>query len=87
MASVKTRKVRGRAQVHSRQVTDMTPDELRLLIETLIDHKFALGHPVVKRPITAAMRRRAISAAGRFRSGQSNVSVQHDEDLVASYSQ
>jgi hypothetical protein len=87
MASVKTRKVRGRAQAHSRRVKDMTSDELRTLIETLIDHKFTIERLGTQRPITAEMRRRAISAAGRFRSGQADVSIRHDDHLIASYSQ
>jgi|YNPNPStandDraft_1061719.scaffolds.fasta_scaffold420066_1 hypothetical protein len=69
----------------SRRVKDMTLDELRALIEMLIDRRLE-ENMTPRRPITATMRRRAIAAAGRFRSGCSNISNQHDEYLVASYS-
>ncbi|MBM3127842.1 MAG: hypothetical protein FJ009_04305 [Chloroflexi bacterium] len=66
-------------RLRPRRVADMTPDELCALIEKMIDRKLANGSPAQpKSKITPAMRQRAISAAGRFRSGRADVSRQHD---------
>ncbi len=80
--ATKSKKPRARP----RRVMDMTTDELRALIETLIDRKLANEH-IAKRSITPTMRQRAIAAVGRFRSGYSNISQQHDEHLSASFLQ
>jgi hypothetical protein len=79
--ATKPKKTRARP----RRVMDMTPDELRALIETLIDRKLANGGVTSKLSVTPAMRQRAISAAGRFCSGHSEISQRHDEHLSASY--
>jgi hypothetical protein len=67
----------------------MTAKELRTMIETLLDQKLAPFSPLPTRTlehtVTAAMRRRAASAAGRFHSGHPDISVNHDEYLTASY--
>lgn len=78
--ATKTKKMRAR----SRRVADMTTDELRALIETLIERKIGNGNRT-KRVITPTMRQRAISATGRFRSGSSDISRQHDEHLSAGF--
>lgn len=71
---------------HPRRVAEMTTDELRAMIEKMIDRKLGNGNAIQpKNQITPAMRQRAISAAGRFRSGRSDVSRQHDDHLTASY--
>ncbi len=85
MALTKQKKKRARPTVRSRRVGDMTTAELRAMIEALIDRKLVKTSAVSPRPtITAPMKRRAISAAGLYRSGHSDISSQHDDYLSAS---
>lgn len=85
--ALKQKKKRTVTTQRSRRVGDMTTGELRALIEGLIDHKLARGNaePLSERAITASMRQRAISAAGRFHSGHSDISIHHDDHLCTSY--
>ena len=87
MASTVTRK-RLRATAKTR-VADMTTDELRAMIEKLIDRKLARLTPASNQTpelrITTQMRQRALSAVGRFHSGHRDISANHDEYLTTSY--
>lgn len=86
--SQKSRRTRTAIQ-RTRKVANMTPDELRAMIETLIDHKLTTINPTPapspEQAVTAQMRQRAISAAGRFRSGHPDISANHDDYLTTSY--
>jgi hypothetical protein len=70
-------------------VVDLTADELRAMIEQLIEHKLAEFRPWPTRSkenmVTAQMRQRAASAAGRFHSGLSDISGKHDDYLLTAY--
>ena len=82
---------RKRASTVSRPhpIANMTTDELRALVEAMIDRKLAKFNrtrtPLPSRAITARMRQRAVSAAGRFHSGHADISAHHDDYLAASY--
>ncbi len=73
----------------TRKMVELTAEELRSLIENLIDRKLASHLTTPARPlkhtITAPMRQRALSAAGRFRSGYPDLSTRHDEYLSEDY--
>ena len=82
------RKRRNRPTRQSRKVADMTADELSVMIAELIDHKlneFNMAMRLPETAITAPMRRRAALAAGRYRSGRSDISTNHDDYLITSY--
>ncbi len=90
MASTPSRKrTRSRAVSRPRRVADLTIDELREMIEQSIERKMAESNPppasLTDKTVTAQMRRRARSAAGRFHSGYSDISSKHDDHLAASY--
>ena len=90
MASTPSRKrTRSRAAPQSSRVADLTTGELRGMIEQLIEQKLAEFSPLpmrsTEKTITSQMRQRAVSAAGRFHSGLSGISSQHDDFLNASY--
>lgn len=90
MASTPSRKrIRSRTAPQSPRVADLTTDELRGMIEQLIEQKLVEFSPLqmtsTEKTITSQMRQRAVSAAGRFHSGLSDISSQHDEFLNASY--
>lgn len=83
------KKSRTRSTRQRRTVSDMTADELRAMIEALLDRKLtdlAFTSTRGKNQITASMRQRALSAAGRFHSGRSDVAIDHDQYLAESYS-
>jgi len=88
-STVSRKKRRSRATPRTRRVADLTTDELRDLIEQLLDRKMAEYNPVSVRSsestITPPMRQRAFAVAGRFHSGRSDISSQHDEYLAASF--
>jgi len=67
----------------------MTSDELSAMITDLIERKMAewnsLSPRSPKNLITRQMRERAVSAAGRFHSGHSDTSINHDVVLATSY--
>ena len=83
----KQKKKRVRTIPHPQRVADMTTDELRAMIEALIDRKLASETVMspLKPTITKPMRQRAVSVVGRFRSGQSDIAKRHDDYLLASY--
>lgn len=87
MASTPTRKRKqSPSAARPRRVGDLTTDELRGMIEQLIERKLekislAPMH-ASKRTITGKMRERATSAAGRFHSGFSDISSNHDDFLT-----
>jgi hypothetical protein len=64
----------------------MTTDELRVMIEKLIDRRLtdSLAGRTSERTISRQMRERALSAVGRFHSGHADVSASHDDHLAAS---
>src|SRR5438105_12362259 len=68
----------SRPEPGARRVVDLTTDELRALIEQLIEHKLAEFSSMPTRStenlISPQMRQRAASAAGRFHSGLSDIS-------------
>jgi len=70
-------------------VADLTTDELRAMIEQLIEHKLAEFSPMPTRStenkVSPQMRQRAASAAGRFHSGLSDISGKHDDYLLMGY--
>ncbi len=90
MASTVSRKrTRSRTAPSRRRVADLTMDELREMLDQVIEQKLVeFGgvptHPSEKR-ITAEMRRRAGAVAGKYHSGRSNISEEHDRYLAASY--
>ena len=87
--ALRQKRARIRAARHPHTVADMTADELREMIEELIDRKLAELAPAsaggIPRWITASMRQRAMSAAGRYHSGHSDISIDHDKHLAESY--
>ncbi len=89
MASTLTRKKIRRNRTKQSKIAEMTREELREMIESMIDNKLAgfaasgLGQPVKK--ITPEMRQRALAAAGRFRSGHPDIAIEHDEYLATDY--
>ncbi len=89
MASTLTRKKTRRSRSKPPKVADMTKDELRDMIKTLIDHKLAgiaaQEHVQSAKKITPEMRKRALAATGRFRSGHPDISTEHDEYLATDY--
>jgi hypothetical protein len=90
MASTASRKrTRSRAAPSRRRVADLTTDELREMLEQLIERKLVefggLPSHSTEKSVTAEMRLAAAAVAGRFRSGVSNISEDHDRFLAASY--
>ncbi len=90
MASTASRKsTRSRVAPSQRRVADLTMDELREMLDQLIEQKLVEFGGVPTRPsekrITAEMRRRAGAVAGKFHSGRSDISEEHDRYLAASY--
>ncbi len=90
MASTSTRKkTRSRGAPAPRRVADMTTDEFREMLDALIEEKLAQlgGVPglAAKPEITAEMRQRALAVSGRFHSGHTDISEDHDRYLDASY--
>ncbi len=89
MANTLTRKKPRRNSTRRTKVANMTREELRDMIETLIDHKLSeivTGEPRQSaKKITSEMRQRAIAAAGRFLSGHLDISIEHDEYLATDY--
>ncbi len=86
MASTPRRKrTRSRTAPRPRRVADLTTDELREMIEQLIKSKLAEFNPLPMRSpeniVTTRMRQRAVFAAGRFHSGSSDISGNHDNYL------
>ena len=89
-STLRQKKVRVRPIQPSSKVADMTTAELRAMIEALIDRKLARVNPApihTARAVTTRQRQRAQAATGRFRSGRSDISVNHDEYLSSSYGQ
>ena len=90
MASTPSRKrTRPRRAAPQRRVADMTMDEFREMLDELIEQKLTqLGgrpnHPA-QRQVTPEMRQRALAVSGRFHSGRSDISEEHDRYLDASY--
>ncbi len=91
MASTVSRKrSRSRATLSQRRVGDLTLDELREMLDQLIEQKLVEFGGVPRngeRQVTAEMRQRAARVAGRFHSGISNISEEHDRFLEAGYLQ
>ncbi len=69
----------------------MTTDELRELLDQVIEQKLVDFGGVPTRAhekqVSAEMRQRASAAAGRFHSGRSDISEEHDRYLAASYTE
>ncbi len=89
MASTSTRKrTRSRAAPARRRVADLTTDELREMLDQVIEQKLVAfgGIPIqTEKQVNAEMRQRASAVAGRFHSGRSDISEEHDQYLAASY--
>ncbi len=89
MASTVSRKrTRSRATPAQRRVADMTLDELREMMDQLIEAKLVEFGGVPRngeKQVTAEMRERAARAAGRFHSGSSDISQEHDRYLETTY--
>lgn len=91
MASTVSRKrTRSRVTPSQRRVADLTLDELREMLDQLIEQKLVEFGGVPRdgeKQVNAEMRLRAARVAGRFHSGLSNISEEHDRFLDASYFQ
>lgn len=90
MASTVSRKrTRSRTVPSRRRVADLTMDELREMLDQVIEQKLVefggVPKPSAEKRVTAEMRQRAASVAGRFHSGASNISEDHDRFLATSY--
>ncbi len=90
MASTVSRKrARSRTAQSRRRVADLTTDELREMLDEVIEEKLAkLGGIQARSPgtrVDAEMRRRAGAVAGKFHSGRSDISEEHDRYLAAGY--
>ncbi|MBI3537504.1 MAG: hypothetical protein HY070_08115 [Chloroflexi bacterium] len=86
MASSVTRK---KLRKQATRIGNMTRDELRAMIEQLINRKLSAStsSPTRRahREITPEMRRRAMKAVGQFRAGHAEVSSEHDDYLATDY--
>lgn len=87
--TLKQKRKRTTVTSRTRRVASMTTDELRAFVEAMIDRKLAdLNRTRMhsgERVVTARMKQRAISVAGRFHSGRSDISAKHDDYLAAGY--
>ncbi len=86
MAGTLTRK---KLRNHATRIGNMTRNELRVMIReeivrTLAKSSFGRARRGNRR-VTMEMRRRAMSAAGRFRAGRADISSRHDEYLATDF--